>query len=142
MDRPSILTEQQRTEVRSLLQKLSGSINQTTPVHRATKRVKRLTNPFDDIKPGQHVNGLDISPDCICLPFVQRSRICILPFFYDSLAQTRQEWIDMIDKYTGATLTDSTENHLRFCVNGNPPVRFLHIYLKDGGYLENFLYAT
>lgn len=142
MDVPTILNEKQRKEVRSLLQKLSGSINQSTPTHRPTKRVKRRINPFDNIKPGEHVNGLELSPDCMCLPFVQRSRICILPFFYDSIKQTRQEWIDMITKYTGATLSDSTENHLRFCVNGNPPVRFLHIYLKDGGYLENFLYAS
>ena len=142
MDTPTILTESQRSEVREMLQRLSGSINQSTPVHKSTKRVKRLVNPFDDILPGQHVNGLDLSPDCVCLPFVQRSRICILPFFYDSIAQSRQEWIDMIYNYTGATLTDSTDLHLRFCVNGNPPIRFLHIYLKQGGYLENFLYAA
>lgn len=142
MDTPTILTETQRKEVRLLLEKLSGSINHSTPVHRSTKRIKRLVNPFEDMKPGEHVNGLDLSPDCLCLPFVQRSRICILPFFYDSIGQSRQEWIDMIVKYTGATLSDSTENHLRFCVTGNPPVRFLHVYLKEEGLLENFLYAT
>lgn len=149
MDQPTVLTEEQRVNVRNLLKQLSGSKTTTTCTQptRATKRIKRLVNPFEDIEAGKSVNGLDLSADCCTLPFVQRSRICILPFFYDNIGQQRQEWIEMIYKYTGASLSESdggTDTHMRFIVIGNPPVKYLHIYLKktDLYYLENFLYST
>tara|TARA_E500000178_G_scaffold350378_1_gene409226 strand:+ start:3513 stop:3968 length:456 start_codon:yes stop_codon:yes gene_type:complete len=151
MDTVTALTEKQRTEVRELLKKISG--NKPSTIHsqpsRATKRIKRIINPFDTIEEGNSVNGLDLSADCCTLTFVQRSRVCILPYVYDNISQERQQWIDMIYDYTGAKLSDSdpgTELHLRFIIVGNPPVKYLHIYLKrdkgDFFFLENFLYST
>ena len=76
MDTITTLTEQQRTEVRELL-KISG--NKPSTIHsqpsRATKRIKRIINPFDTIEEGNSVNGLDLSADCCTLTFVQRSRV-------------------------------------------------------------------
>ena len=149
MDKPTILTEKQRNDVRNILKEISGNkvLNTYTQPSRATKRIKRLINPFDGIEAGHSVNGLDLSADCCTLPFVQRSRISILPFFYDSIGQDRQEWIDMIYKYTGAKLSETnkgTDTHLRFIIVGNPPVKYLHLYLtkKETYYLDNFLYST
>ena len=149
MDNPTVLTEKQRNEVRNLLKQISGQTTTTTYTQptRATKRIKRLINPFEDIEAGQSVNGFDLSADCCTLPFVQRSRICIMPFFLDKVGQDRQEWIDMMYYYTGAKLSESdqgNDTHLRFIVVGNPPVKYLHIYLdkRDTYYLDNFLYST
>ena len=147
-DTPTILNEAQRAEVRTLLKRLSNTVGKTTPKlneNRPTKRMKRMVNPFEDIKQGESVNGTQLSADACTLTFIQRSRIVILPYFYDEIGQSRDDWIKMVMKYTGACIGESTDTHLKFCVMGNPPVKYLHIYLKkkeDLYFLENFLYAT
>ena len=70
-----------------------------------------------------------------------------MPFFLDKVGQDRQEWIDMMYTYTGAKLSETdqgNDTHLRFIVVGNPPVKYLHLYLekKDTYYVDNFLYST
>ena len=156
--KPQPLTEDQRTEVRSLLKQLSEASSarasrrgSTRPVLKTTKKLKVIPNPFESIEEGQTVQGTELSPDCVVLPFIQRTRIVLFPFHYDQITQTRDEWINMMQDDVGCTLSVSdagTKDHLRFTIDANPPVRYLHLYLQyvtgseDQYGLNNWLYAT
>ena len=92
----------------------------------------------------------ELSPDCVVLPFVQRVRIVLMPYIYDHLSMERQEWIDMIIHYCGCLVSEAdggTHSHVRFVVEGNAPVRFLHVYFEqiegtDQMLVANFMFAT
>lgn len=156
--KPQTLTEDQRTEVRSLLKQLSEASTARAsrrgtnrPSLKATKKLKRKPNPFDGIQEGKQVNGVQLSPDCIVLPFIQRTRIVLMPFHLDNISQTREEWINMMKYEVGLELstTDAgSQYHLRLVIEANPPCRYLHIYLEKEAndsnklLLTNWLYAT
>ena len=114
------------------------------------KKVKRIENPFDGIDEGKTVQLAELSPDCVVLPFVQRVRIVLMPYIYDHLSMERQEWIDMIIHYCGCLVSEAdggTHSHVRFVVEGNAPVRFLHVYFEqiegtDQMLVANFMFAT
>jgi hypothetical protein len=155
--KPQPLTEDQRVEVRNLLKQLSAQSSAraskrgtTRPQLRTTRRIKIVPNPFDGIDEGKTVQGTELSPDCSVLPFIQRTRIVLLPFHLDDIAQFREDWIKMIEDNVGCKLSVSdagTREHLRFTVDSNPPVRYLHIYLTEDKEtklfsMTNFMYAT
>lgn len=156
--KPAPLTEEQRTEVRSLLKQLSEASTArasrrgtTRPSLKATKKLKRKPNPFDGISEGKQVNGVQLSPDCITLPFIQRTRTVLLPYHLDNISQSRQEWINMMKFDVGLELSQTdagTEYHLRLVIEANPPCKYLHMYLEkennnpDKLLLTNWLYAT
>lgn len=156
---PKPLTEAQRSEVRNLLKKLSAasasrrskSGNRNPLSRKKIKKVKRIENPFDSIEEGKTVNLSELSPDCVCLPFVQRVRIVLMPYIYDQLSKPRQEWIEMILHYCGCLVSETdggTESHVRFVVEGNAPIRFLHVYFEEDQtdktcmLISNFMFAT
>jgi hypothetical protein len=155
---PKPLTEAQRNEVRNLLKQLSAASasrrsrtgNRNPLSRKKIKKVKRIENPFDGIEEGKTVQLSELSPDCAVLPFVQRVRIVLMPYIYDNLAKQRQEWIDMIIHYCGCMVSEAdagTHSHVRFVVEGNAPVRFLHVYFEEitGTTLmlvSNFMFAT
>ncbi len=155
---PKPLTESQRNEVRNLLKQLSAASasrrsktgNRNPLSRKKIKRVKRIENPFDSIDEGKSVHMADLSPDCAILPFVQRVRIVLMPYIYDHLAKSREEWIKMINHYCGCLVSQTdggTLSHVRFVVEGNAPVRFLHIYLEQVEetnlmFVSNFMFAT
>ena len=155
---PKPLTEAQRNEVRNLLKQLSAasasrrsrSGNRNPLSRKKIKKVKRIENPFDSIDEGKTVHLADLSPDCVILPFVQRVRIVLMPYIYDHLAKKREEWIKMIVHYCGclvSTTDGGTLSHVRFVVEGNAPVRFLHVYFEQMEGTElmmvaNFMFAT
>ena len=152
------LTEDQRTEVRLLLQKLSQQSTAraqrrgtTRPTLQKTKKLKRQVNPFDGIEPNKAVNGVQLAADCCVLPLIQRTRIILLPHHLDQIALTRQKWIDMMKFDCGLDLSESDEGaelYLRFIVEANPPVRYLHIYLErppgetQKAIVSNWVYGT
>ena len=152
------LTEDQRSEVRLLLQRLSQQSTAraqrrgtTRPALKATKKLKRMMNPFDGIEQNKHINGVVLAPDCTILPFVQRTRIILLPYHLDQISMKREEWIDTLRYGAGLDLSESdegTEYYLRFVVEAQPPIRFLHIYLEkdpnnsDRALVSNWVYGT
>jgi hypothetical protein len=154
--KPQPLTEDQRSEVRTLLQQLSEASSARAsrrgtnrPLLKTTKKIKAQPNPFEGIDEGQQVEGTALSPDCAILPFIQRTRLVLFPFHYDDITQSRNDWIQMVLDDIGCKLSLSdagTRDHLRFTVDANPPVRYLHIYLDLKGVdefgLSNWLYAT
>ena len=152
------LTEDQRTEVRQLLQRLSQQSTAraqrrgtTRPALKKTKKLKREVNPFDAIEPNKHVNGVQLAADCCVIPFVQRSRIVLLPYHLDQIPATREEFITMMEHDCGLSLSESDEGaalYLRFIVEANPPIRYLHIYLErcvhdtEKCLISNLVYGT
>jgi|TARA_Y100000817_G_scaffold306948_1_gene292752 hypothetical protein len=156
---PKPLTEAQRSEVRNLLKQLSAasasrrsrSGNRNPLSRKKIKKVKRIENPFDSIDEGKTVNLSELSPDCVCLPFVQRVRIVLMPYIYDHLSKPREEWIEMIVHYCGCLVSETdggTHSHVRFVVEGNAPIRFLHVYFEEDQkdktlmLISNFMFAT
>lgn len=152
------LTEEQRTEVRVLLQKLSQQSTAralrrgtTRPALQKTKKLKRQVNPFDGIEPNKAVNGVQLAADCCVLPLIQRTRIILLPLHLDQIAMTRDKWIETMKFDCGLDLSESDEGaelYLRFIVEANPPVRYLHIYLERPpgetlkAVVSNWVYGT
>lgn len=152
------LTEDQRTEVRALLQKLSQQSTAralrrgtTRPALQKTKKLKRQVNPFDGIEPNKAINGVQLAADCCVLPLIQRTRIVLLPYHLDQIPLTRDGWIEMMKFDCGLDLSESDEGaelYLRFIVEANPPVRYLHIYLerppgeKEKAVISNWVYGT
>jgi hypothetical protein len=150
------LTEDQRTEVRQLLQRLSQQSTAraqrrgtTRPALQKTKRLKREINPFDAVEPNKAINGVVLAADCCVIPFVQRSRIILLPYHLDQIAATREEFIDMMYTDCGLSLSESDEGaelYLRFVVEANPPIRYLHLYLErykeKQCVISNWVYGT
>lgn len=158
-NKPAPLTEDQRTEVRSLLQRLSQQSTAratkrgtTRPNLKQTKRIKRhIPNPFDGIEENKVVNGVVLSPEVVVLPLIQRTRIILLPYHLDQISLTRDEWIKVMRYGAGLDLSESdagTNNYIRFVIEANPPVKYLHLYLeKDSNssskyLINNWLYAT
>lgn len=157
---PKPLTEAQRNEVRTLLKQLGASsasrrskVGNKNPLSRKkVKRVKRIDNPFESIDEGKTVDGFTgLSTDCCLLTFVQRCRIVLLPYHYDKISLTYEEWCSMIEHYGGckfSVLDNETRSHLKFIVEGNAPIRYLHIYLEledeanERYGLSNFIFAT
>jgi len=152
------LTEDQRSEVRQLLQRLSQQSTAraqrrgtTRPTLQKTKKLKRQVNPFDGIQPNKAVNGVQLAADCCVLPLIQRTRIILLPLHLDQIAMTRKEWIEMMKFDCGLSLSESDEGaelYLRFIVEANPPVRYLHVYLErpqgetTTAIVSNWVYGT
>jgi len=153
---PAPLTENQRTEIRSMLKTLSEQSSARAskrgtnrPTHKITKTIKVIPNPFEGIEEGQTVQGTDLSNGCIVLPFIQRTRLVLYPYHYDQIPLTRDEWIRMIQHDVGCSLSLSdagSNDHLRFTVDANPPVRYMHLYLtavsKTNYIISNWMYAT
>lgn len=152
------LTEDQRTEVRQLLQKLSAQSTarasrrgSARPSLKKTKKLKRQPNPFDGIEDNKTVNGVQLAPDCVTLPFIQRTRVVLLPFHLDQIFMERSKWITMMKEDCGLDLSEAdagTQHHLRFVIEANPPVKYLHLYLEKDPLdsrmlgINNWLYAT
>ena len=152
------LTEHQRTEVRQLLQKLSQQSTAraqrrgtTRPTLQKTKKLKRQQNPFDGIEQNKSINGVQLPADCCVLPLIQRTRIILLPLHLDQIAMTREEWVKTMKFDCGLDLSESDEGaelYLRFIVEANPPVRYLHVYLERPAgedrkaVVSNWVYAT
>lgn len=155
---PKPLTEAQRNEVRNLLKQLSAAsasrrskANGRNPLSRKKiKKVKRIENPFDGIDEGKTVGMEQLSPDCIVLAFVQRVRIVLLPYMYDGIPLTYDEWLEMIVHYCGclkSPLDEGLKEHIKFVVEGNAPVRYLHVYFESEEGTEkqrvvNFMFGT
>ena len=115
------------------------------------KKVKHIENPFESIEEGQTVGMDELSPDCCTLTFVQRTRIVLLPYMYDNLYQTYKEWAEMIVHYCGclkSSLDEGVKEHIKFVVEGNAPIRYLHLYLESNPddktlfKVANFMFAT
>ena len=152
------LTEDQRSEVRQLLQRLSQQSTAratrrgtTRPNLVKTKKLKRMVNPFDGIEANKVVQGVVLAPDVVTLPLIQRTRIILLPYHLDQIPLTRKEWIKVLKYGAGLDLSQSdggTNTYLKFIIEANPPVKYLHLYLEkavgsDSKYLiNNWLYAT
>jgi len=152
------LTEDQRSEVRVLLQKLSQQSTAratkrgtTRPNLEQTKRLKRIVNPFDGIEENKVVAGVVLSPEVVVLPLIQRTRIILLPYHLDGISMSRKEWIKLMKYGAGLDLSESdagTNTYIRFVIEANPPVKYLHLYLEkdsrdESKYLiNNWLYAT
>lgn len=152
------LTEEQRTEVRQLLQKLSQQSTAraqrrgtTRPALQKTKKLKRQENPFDGIEQNKSVNGVQLPADCCVLPLIQRTRIVLLPLHLDQIAMVRDEWVKTMKFDCGLDLSESDEGaefYLRFIVEANPPVRYLHLYLErapgevEKAVVSNWVYTT
>lgn len=157
---PKPLTEAQRNEVRTLLKQLSAvsasrrskrNPNQNPLSRKKIKKVKRIENPFESIDEGKTVSMEELSPDCITLAFVQRVRIVLLPYVYDNLYLEYKEWVEMVVHYCGclkSSLDDGVKEHIKFVVEGNAPVRYLHLYLeshpddKTQMKIANFMFGT
>ena len=150
---PKPLTEEQRNHVRSLLKQLgeasvrrSKRKNEHSRVSKRKRRKiasKHLTikymkpkeeiNPFDTIDEGQQVEGVKLPPSCNTMPVVQRTRLILLPLFYNDILIERPELITSIKEDLGADLSVAdagTEETLRFVIEGNPPIRNLYIHLQ------------
>ena len=156
--KPNPLTEDQRTEVRDLLQRLSAQSTArasrrgtSRPSLKRTKKLKRQPNPFESIDQGQSVQGVQLPPVCITLPLIQRTRLILMPFHLDQISIPRAEWIKLMREQCGLDLSTAdagTEMHLRFVVEANPPVKYVHVFLEKDPQdankmaLQNWLYAT
>jgi len=153
---PKPLTEAQRNEVRTLLKQLSAvsasrrskAGNNTNPLsRRKIKKVKRIENPFESIEEGKTVGMEELNPDCCTLAFVERVKVVLLPYFYDSIELEYDKWIEMIVHYCGcmvAPLDEGLKSHIKFVVEGNAPVRYLHVYFEtgeEGQVLTNFMFG-
>lgn len=157
-NKPNPLTEDQRSEVRILLQRLSQQSTAratkrgtTRPNLEKTKRLKRIVNPFDGIEENKVVNGVVLSPEVVVLPLIQRTRIILLPYHLDAISLTRNGWIKLLKYGAGLDLSETdggTNTYIKFVIEANPPVKYLHLYLEkdmrdDSKYLiNNWLYAT
>lgn len=155
---PKPLTEAQRNEVRNLLKQLSAAsasrrskAGKRNPLSRKKiKKVKRIENPFDGIDEGKTVSMEELSPDCITLAFVQRVRVVLLPYLLDGLTLTYDEWVEMIVHYCGclkSSLDEGVKEHVKFVVEGNAPVHYLHVYFEsetgsEDLKLNNFMFGT
>ena len=154
---PKPLTEAQRNEVRTLLKQLSAvsasrrskAGNRNRLSRKKIKKVKRIDNPFESIDEGKTVGLEQLNPDCVTMAFVQRVRVVLLPYMYDGISLTYDELIEMIVHYCGclkSPLDEGTKDHVKFCVEGNAPVRYLHVYMEqdkeDLLKVANFMYAT
>ena len=67
------------------------------------------------------------------MPVVQRTRLILLPLFYNDILIERPELITSIKEDLGADLSVAdagTEETLRFVIEGNPPIRNLYIHLQ------------
>lgn len=152
------LTEDQRSEVRLLLQRLSQQSTAratrrgtTRPNLVKTKKLKRMVNPFDGIEANKVVQGVVLAPDVVTLPLIQRTRIILLPYHLDQIPLARKEWIKVLKYGAGLDLSESdggTNTYLKFIIEANPPVKYLHLYLEkasgsvDKYLINNWLYAT
>tara|TARA_B110000008_G_C16957934_1_gene558942 strand:- start:1532 stop:2059 length:528 start_codon:yes stop_codon:yes gene_type:complete len=169
---PKPLTEEQRNHVRSLLKQLGeASVKRSKRKNehksRLSKRKRRkiasrhLTikymkpkeeiNPFDTIDQGQQVEGVKLPPTCNTMPVVQRTRLILLPLFYNDILVDRRELITTMKEDLGADLSVAdagTEETLRFVIDGNPPIRNLYIHLQpsegsEGKYsIINWIFVT
>ena len=143
---PKPLTEAQRDEVRSLLREISsnssnrnkGSNGRNILSRKRIKKVKRISNPFESIEEGKVVNMDDLTPDCCTFVFVERIKCLLLPCFYYEIALPHDEWVKMITEYAGCLPSEEEEQvdyHVKFVVEGNAPIRYLHVYFEksEGG---------
>lgn len=128
-----MITSEQREEIRCMLETLEkNSLVRSKVVH-----------SFD--RENIAVEWNTISPECVIMPFVQRTRILLTPYIRDSIHQTRQEWIDMLKYQAGCFLSDiPVEGYLKFVVADNPPVKYLHLYIsnEEPSKLYNYIYIT
>jgi hypothetical protein len=166
---PKPLTEEQRNHVRSLLKQLGEasvrrSKRKNEHITSLSKRKRRkiasrhLTikymkpkeeiNPFDSIDQGQQVEGVKLPPACNTMPVVQRTRLILLPLFYNDIKIDRDELISTIKEDLGADLSiadSGTNETLRFVIDGNPPIRNLYIHLppnQDEYTIINWIFVT
>ena len=155
---PKPLTEAQRNEVRTLLKQLSAvsasrrskAGNRNPLSRKKIKKVKRIENPFESIEEGKTVSMEQLNPDCCTLALVERVKIVLLPYMYDSIFMEYDKWVEMIVHYCGckkSSLDEGLKSHIKFCVEGNAPVRYLHVYFeeneeKDKIKLSNFMFGT
>ena len=140
---PKPLTEAQRNEVRTLLKQLSAvsasrrskAGNRNPLSRKKIKKVKRIENPFESIEEGKTVGMEELNPDCCTLTFVERVKLVLLPYLYDSIEVEYADWIEMIVHYCGcmvSPLDEGLKSHVKFVVEGNAPVRYLHVYFETG----------
>lgn len=166
---PKPLTEEQRNHVRSLLKQLGeASVRRSKRKHdhiaSLSKRKRRkiasrhLTikymkpkeeiNPFDGIDEGQQIDGVKLPPVCNTMPVVQRTRLILLPLFYNDLEIDRAELIATIKEDLGADLSVAdagTNETLRFVIDGNPPIRHLYVFLQPSNekyIIVNWVFST
>jgi hypothetical protein len=168
---PKPLTEEQRNHVRSLLKQLgeasvrrSKRKNEHSRLSNRKRRKiasKHLTikymkpkeeiNPFDTIDQGQQVEGVKLPPACNTMPVVQRTRLILLPLFYNDILFERRELIKTVKDDLGADLSVAdagTEETIRFVIDGNPPIRNLYVHLQpspgnEGKYnIINWIFVT
>ena len=128
-----MITSEQREYIRSTLEVLQKN----STVHNT------VINAFD--RDNVAVEWNTISPECVIMPFVQRTRILLTPFIKDKIRQTRQEWIDMMKYKAGCFLSDiPVEGYLKFVVADNPPIKYLHLYIsnEEPSKLYNYIYIT
>lgn len=128
-----MITSEQREEIRCMLETLEKN---------STVR-SNVIHSFD--RENIAVEWNTISPECVILPFVQRTRILLTPYVKDKIRQTRQEWIDMLKYKAGCFLSDiPVEGYLKFVVADNPPVKYLHLYIsnEEPSKLYNYIYIT
>ena len=110
---PKPLTEAQRNEVRTLLKQLSAvsasrrskAGNRNRLSRKKIKKVKRIENPFESIEEGKTVGLEELNPDCCTMAFVQRVRVVLLPYMYDSIPLTYEECLEMIVHYCGCLVS-------------------------------------
>jgi hypothetical protein len=109
---------------------------------------KEEINPFDSIDQGQQVEGVKLPPACNTMPVVQRTRLILLPLFYNDIKIDRDELISTIKEDLGADLSiadSGTNETLRFVIDGNPPIRNLYIHLQpnqDEYTIINWIFVT
>eukprot|EP00942_MAST-04A_sp_MAST-4A-sp1_P007870 g7870.t1 len=152
---PKPLTEAQRNEVRNLLKQLSAvsasrrskAGNRNPLSRKKIKKVKRIENPFEEVEEGKTVGMELLNPDCCVMAFVERVKCVLLPYLYDSIELEYKEWIDMIVHYCGclvSPLDEGLKSHVKFVVEGNAPVRYLHVYFEEGeskSKISNFMFG-
>lgn len=166
---PKPLTEEQRNHVRSLLKQLGeasvrrskrkydhiASLSKRKRRKIASKHLtikymkpKEQVNPFDGIEEGQQVDGVKMPPVCNTMPVVQRTRLILIPLYYDELEIDRGELISTIKEDLGADLSiadSGTKDTLRFVIDGNPPIRHLYVHLEpsnDKFKVINWMFVT
>lgn len=128
-----MITSEQREEIRCMLE----TLEKNSTVH------SKVIHSFD--RENIAVEWNTISPECVIMPFVQRTRILLTPYIKDKIRQTRQQWIDMLKYKAGCFLSDiPVEGYLKFVVADNPPVKYLHLYIsnEEPSKLYNYIYIT
>tara|TARA_B100001559_G_scaffold304257_1_gene293557 strand:+ start:537 stop:995 length:459 start_codon:yes stop_codon:yes gene_type:complete len=143
------LSDEQREEVRKMLEQFSGKKEQQKKQIKARKKdqLQMEPDPLESAAPGETVEWSDLTPKTRRYPFVRESRGLFAPLILDKIP-IDTEILNNKLKSTGAEITSQNESLTVCSITQADPIRVFQIQTKvienTGGkvIIENIRYIV